>query len=305
MKVVDGHKKENIHFKWTKNLKPIEYIDSNETFRIKIPDSSTDQIKEYFTDDDAKNIDASMLDAAVGPFFVNNAEPGDTLKVTINNLETGNFGWSQTLHNFGLLSEEFSDELIIWEIRNNKIRSRRKNFLEDMSFDARPFLGIIGTAPQSGEFPMIPPQSFGGNMDNRHLKKGSVLYLPVNVSGALISFADPHALQGDGEVTGTAVETSCEAEITVEVIKNTKTDYPRIVSYENDNISGKFVNTMGINNNIYEAAKIAVREMIKYLENRGFKRDEAYILCSIIGNLKISEIVDVPNFVVTLSMPEL
>ena len=305
MKIIDGHKKENIHFKWNKNLEPIEYLDSNETFKIKIPDSSTDQIKEYFTDEDAKKIDVSMLDAAVGPFYVNNAVPGDTLKVTINDINPGNFGWSQTLHNFWLLSGEFSDELIIWEIKNNKIRSMRKNFLENMSFDARPFLGIIGTAPESGEFPMIPPQSFGGNMDNRHLKKGSVLYLPVNVPGALVSFADPHALQGDGEVTGTAVETSCEAEITVEVIKNLKTDYPRIISYENDNISGKFVNTMGIHNNIYEAAKIAVREMIKYLENMGFTGYEAYVLCSIIGNLKISEIVDVPNFVVTMSMPEL
>ncbi len=305
MKIIDGHKKENIHFKWNKNLEPIEYLDSNETFKIKIPDSSTDQIKEYFTDEDAKKIDVSMLDAAVGPFYVNNAVPGDTLKVTINDINPGNFGWSQTLHNFGLLSGEFSDELIIWEIKNNKIRSMRKNFLENMLFDARPFLGIIGTAPESGEFPMIPPQSFGGNMDNKHLKKGSVLYLPVNVPGALVSFADPHALQGDGEVTGTAVETSCEAEITVEVIKNLKTDYPRIISYENDNISGKFVNTMGIHNNIYEAAKIAVREMIKYLENMGFTGYEAYVLCSIIGNLKISEIVDVPNFVVTMSMPEL
>ncbi len=305
MKVIDGHKKENIHFKWNKNLKPIEYIESNETFKIKTPDSSTDQIKEDFNDEDAKNIDVSMLDAAVGPFYVNNAEHGDTLKITINNIDTGSFGWSQTLHNFGLLADEFSDELIIWEIKNNKIKSKRKNFLENMSFDVKPFLGIIGTAPESGEFPMIPPQRFGGNMDNKHLKKGSVLYLPVNASGALVSFADPHALQGDGEVTGTAVETSCDAEITVEVIKNLRTDYPRIISYENENISGRFVNTMGINNNIYEAAKTAVKEMIKYLENKGFKKDEAYILCSIIGNLKISEIVDVPNFVVTMSMPEL
>ena len=289
---------------WSKNLKPVEYIDDNETFKIKIPDSSTNQIKENFSDEDVKNINVSMLDAAVGPVYVNNADPGDTLKITVKDINIGNFGWSQILHNFGLLAEDFQDELIIWEINNSKIKSRRKNFLENFSFDAEPFLGIIGTAPGSGNFPMIPPQKFGGNMDNKYLKKNSTLYLPVNVPGALISFADPHALQGDGEVTGTAVETSCEAEIKIEVIKNIKTEYPKIISYENENRAGKFVNTMGINNNIYDAAKIAVKEMIKTLEDRGFKKDEAYVLCSIIGNLKISEIVDVPNFVVTMSMPE-
>jgi len=305
MKIIDGHKRENIHFEWNNNLKPVEFMENNEMFKIKIPDSSTDQIKEDYNDNDIKNIDTKMLDAAVGPFYINNAEPGDTLKITINDINTGKFGWSQTLHNFGLLSEDFSDELIIWDINNNKIKSRRKNFLENITFDAKPFLGIIGTAPLSGKFPMIPPQSFGGNMDNKHLKKGSILYLPVNVKGALISFADPHALQGDGEVTGTAVETSCEAEIKIEVIKNLKINYPEIISYENENINGKYINTMGIGNDIYNAAKIATKEMIKALKLKGFRDDEAYVLCSITGNLKISEIVDVPNFVVTMSMPDI
>ena len=114
---------------WSKNLKPVEYIDDNETFKIKIPDSSTNQIKENFSDGDVKNIDVSLLDAAIGPVYVNNADPGDTLKITVKDINIGNFGWSQILHNFGLLAEEFQDELIIWEINNNKIKSRRKGFL--------------------------------------------------------------------------------------------------------------------------------------------------------------------------------
>ena len=113
-----------------------------------------------------------------------------------------------------------------------------ENFLNDVTVPLNPFLGIIGTAPEDGEYGMIPPQTFGGNMDNRFLRAGSTLYLPVNVPGALISFSDPHVTQGDGEVCGTAIETSCTAVVTIELIKNKRIKYPRIESTDSMTIWG-------------------------------------------------------------------
>ncbi|MDS0256546.1 acetamidase/formamidase family protein [Thermoplasmatales archaeon AK] len=301
MKTVDGFKDSNIHFKWDPNLSPIEYVDSGSDLVIQIPDSSTKQIKETFQTSDLAGIDNQLFDGAVGPIFVEGAEPGDALKITINKIETGNWAWTAALHDFGLLSNEFQDELVIWKIKDGLAVSKRKGFFDGMTFKTNPFLGIIGTAPASGTFTMIPPQRFGGNMDNRLNRESSVLYLPVNVKGALVSFADPHALQGDGEVCGTAMETSCNCHVKIEVIKGMKINYPRVNA--TDNTSGNFVNTMGIGPDILEAAKDAVREMIGILSDQGYKRVEAYMLCSIMGNLRISEIVDIPNYVVTMSMP--
>ncbi|MEM3676411.1 MAG: acetamidase/formamidase family protein [Thermoplasmataceae archaeon] len=303
MKTVDGFKDSNIHFKWEPNLAPIEYVDSGSEILLKIPDSSTKQIKEGFTTSDLKSINNELFDGAVGPIYVDGAEPGDTLKITIKKIEVANWAWTASLHDFGLLSSEFEDELVIWKIRNGKAQSTRDDFLHGVMLRTNPFLGIIGTAPSSGSYPMIPPQRFGGNMDNKLNRESSVLYLPVNVEGALVSFADPHALQGDGEVCGTAMETSCNCQVKLEVIKGQQVNFPRV--FASENVSGSFINTMGIGPDILEAARESVREMINVLSDQGYTRGEAYILCSILGNLRISEIVDVPNYLVTMSFPVL
>ena len=300
MKVIDGYKEGNIHFKWSPHSSPVAHISPGEKISIKIPDSSTMQIKKDYSTADLAKIDHSRVDAAVGPVYVDGAEKGDTLKIKIESIETGTWGWSAMMKDFGSLSSIFGEKLIIWELHDNKAKSITGDFLNDVAIPLNPFLGIIGTAPEDGEYGMIPPQAFGGNMDNRFLRAGSTLYLPVNVPGALVSFADPHAAQGDGEVCGTAIETSCTAVVTVGLIKNKRIKYPRIESTES--IKSDYIVSMGIGDSMEESAKTAVKEMIDILAEYGFSSEESYILCSVAGNLRISEMVDMPNFVVSLAM---
>lgn len=300
MKVIDGFKNENLHFRWSPANIPVEHVSPGETLTIKIPDSSTKQIQKDFNSEDLKKIDDSKVDAAVGPVYVDGAEKGDTLKIEIKSIEVGTWGWSAIMKDFGALSPEFDDRLVIWDINKTEARCMNKGFLDNVKIPINPFLGIIGTAPGNGEFGMIPPRNFGGNMDNKFLGAGSVLYLPVNVNGALLSFADPHASQGDGEVCGTAIETSCTAVVKVDLIKGKAIKYPRIES--RGNAGTDCIISMGIEDSLEKSAKAAIWEMIGILSEYGFSREEAYILCSVAGNLKISEMVDMPDYVVSMEL---
>ncbi|WMT51882.1 MAG: acetamidase/formamidase family protein [Ferroplasma sp.] len=300
MKILDGYQEKNLHFKWSPENKPVMDIDPGESVIIRIPDSSTMQIKRDFTSSDMKNIDNSRVDAAVGPIYVKGAGPGDVLKVKIEKLTAGNWGWSAIIDNFGVLSNEFQERLVIWNLDKDKAETRDPKFLVGVKIHIEPFLGITGTAPAEGSYGMIPPQKFGGNMDNRFLKEGSVLYLPVNVEGALVSFADPHAAQGDGEVCGTAIETSCEATVNIDLIHGMDIKYPRLESFES--VKSDYIVSMGIGNSMEGAARDAIREMIAILGDHGFSAEEGYILCSVAGKLRISEMVDMPNFVVSMAM---
>lgn len=191
--------------------------------------------------------------------------------------------------------------MVIWDLKNGYTTSRAK-FLKGVHIPPRPFLGVSGTAPSGGEFGMIPHQTFGGNMDNRLLSRGAILTLPVNQTGALLSFADPHGAQGDGEVCGTTIETSAVAVLKVNIQKNTKVGYPSLVSREN--CDGREIVSMGISPYLKGAASTPVMEMIRQLECRGFTSEEGYVLCSVTGNLRISELVNEPNFVVSIVLPE-
>ncbi len=302
MKVINGWDDSNLQSKWSGDLEPIEVVADRDTFIVDIPDSSTKQIREDFNDSSLKTLDSSKFDMAVGPIYVEGAELGDALEVKISKIDTAKWGWSAILRDFGLLKGKFDEKLILWNISNGFVTSARKGFLGGVTIPTRPFLGVIGTAPGSGEFPMIPPQYFGGNMDNRLVGEGSILYLPVNRKGGLVSFADPHASQGDGEVCGTAVETSAKVTVTVRVIKHMKMRHP-IIEGRDDGMD-EVVVTQAFSPDLHKSAVDAVEEMIAFLGGKGFDRDEAYVLCSVAGNLRISEIVDEPNLGVSMVLPK-
>ena len=301
MQTVDGTKEGNVHFKWQPENRPIATVKPGEEFRVIIPDSSTMQIQENFTTKDMPKIDGSKFDGAVGPIYIEGAEPGDALEVDMRSIETGTWGWTAIMKDFGLLKFQFEEELFMWDIKDG-YATARGNALKGVRIPVKPFLGVVGTSPSSGQYGMIPPQAFGGNMDNKLLKQGSKLLLPVNVKGALLSFADPHASQGDGEVCGTAVETSAQVTVVVTLKKKFPLKYPRLHSFEE--ARGRQLVSMGVGPDLYKAAQEAVLDMIGVLKQKGFTENEAFALCSVAGNLRISEIVDEPHFVVSLLMEE-
>lgn len=144
-------------------------------------------------------------------------------------------------------------------------------------------------------------------MDTRHLTRGVTLYLPVEVEGALFSVGDGHAAQGDGEVCGTAIETPMRATVRLSVRKDLRVEEPQFVTAgplaARTNTGRSYV-TDGIGSDIREAARQAVRHMIAHLERAyGLTRTEAYMLCSVAVDLKLCEVVDMPNYVVGAFLP--
>ena len=222
-----------------------------------------------------------------GPIYVEGAQPGDTLEVRILSIEfLHNFGANVFSPGSGVLSDDFPYsklKLLRWAPGATQIE-----FAPGIVLPLAPFFGSIGVAPSplTGRVSSRPPASHGGNLDNKDLVVGSTLYLPVHVPGALLSIGDGHARQGDGEVTGTAVETSLRGTIELRVRKGQRLGWPRAET------PTAYI-AMGLNEDLDEASRIAVREMVDFLvAEKKLSRDDAYMLVSVAGDLHVTQAVD-------------
>jgi len=298
---IDGNRPGSLHYRWSNKLEPIAEVNPGEEFRLAIPDSSGGQIAEDWTTEDMGRIDESKFDGALGPIYVQGAKKGDVLEVEIREISTATWGWTAILSDFGVLKGVFPNRLILWSL-NNGYATSRSDFLKGVRVPLRPFLGVIGTAPRDYEYPMIPPQSFGGNMDNPLLVAGSKLLLPVNVDGALLSFSDPHASQGEGEVCGTAIETRAEVRAIVRIRRDLKLSGPLAIVPEEPAVGPSLV-AMGISCDLKEALRESLKGLTSSAAAYGLKEEEAYVLHSVAGRLSISEAVDEPNYVVSSYLP--
>jgi acetamidase/formamidase len=298
MMEIDGTVPQNIHYKWSKNNKPIAKVQQGEKVRMEIPDCFINQLTENSTLEDLKKIDPASMDGASGPIWVEGAEPGDILEVDIQEIKPGKWGFSMTDEAYGILPGRFHDKLTLWDLHDG-LAVPRSGF-KGIKLPINTFLGIMGVAPADGEFPMLPPQYFGGNIDNKLLTAGAKLYLPVNAPGALFSAADPHAAQGDGESGGTGIETSATVTLSFRVLKGKPIKYPRAIV---ELSSKKCLLAMGITDDLYKAAQLAMEGLIDELERRGIPGGEGYTICSLAADLRISEMVDIPNHVVSMTIP--
>ena len=167
-------------------------------------------------------------------------------------------------------------------------RAGTASFAPGITLKLAPFWGSIGVAPNPlvGRISSGPPGPHAGNLDNKELVAGSTLYIPVQVPGALLSMGDGHAMQGDGEVTLTALETSLRGTVQVTVRRGMALRWPRAET------ATHYI-TMGLHTDLDEAAKLATREMIEFLvTEKQMKRDAAYVLCSIAMDLHVTQLVD-------------
>jgi acetamidase/formamidase len=222
-----------------------------------------------------------------GPVYVEEAQPGDTLEVRILSIEPlHNFGVNVFSPGSGVLSDDFpysAVKLLRWPPGGTQIA-----FAPGIVLPMAPFFGSIGVAPSplTGRVSSRPPASHGGNLDNKDLVAGSVLYLPVHVPGALLSMGDGHARQGDGEVTGTAVETSLRGTVELNLRKGQRLRWPRAET------PTAYV-AMGLHEDLDEASRMAVREMVDFLvAEKKLSRDDAYMLVSVAGDLHVTQAVD-------------
>jgi acetamidase/formamidase len=222
-----------------------------------------------------------------GPIWVEGAEPGDVLEIKILDFEFLHpYGVSGFIPGNGTLPEDFP--YTYFKLVRLNARAGTAEFAPGITLKLAPFFGSIGVAPSPlvGRISSGPPGSHTGNLDNKDLVAGSTLYVPVHVPGALLSAGDGHAMQGDGEVTLTALETSLRGTIQVTLRKGKRLLWPRAETPTH------YI-AMGLHTDLDEAARLATREMVEFLvSEKRMGRDDAYVLCSLAMDLHVTQLVD-------------
>lgn len=239
-----------------------------------------------------------------GPFYIEDAEPGDTLAVKILDLQVdGNQGVGATAPGFGALNSTNYTPMLnpplpekIWYYPIDHAGNTATFHALDSNFSVKiplhPFFGCIGVAPAGGEArSSIVPAEFGGNMDAPEASVGNIIYFPVNVAGALLYMGDGHAAMGDGEIAGTAIEVPLRARVQVRVIKGQKIHWPR---FEND----ESIMAVGAYRPLDDALRIAFTELVGWMHSDyGLSELDSYELLSKVARIHLDEMVD-PNYVV-------
>ena len=230
--------------------------------------------------DSLAGLDLGVCDPLTGPVFVETAEPGDALAVSIEHIELIGAGAHGIIPDFGILDWK-SLPLHFFTPSDGKI-----TWLRGIEIPVRPSLGAIGVSPAEGPIPSIYPGDHGGNMDTKYACAGSTIYFPVFHPGGGLVMGDCHQLQSDGELCGVAPETDAEVTLTVDVIKNAQLKRPRILAAE------RFM-TIASAETLEAAVKLATRDAIDMLvAEKGFEEDEAYLLLAIKADIEICQVVD-------------
>ena len=297
------------HYGWDNSIPPTLTVAPGDSVEFEVVDASGGQIGPSSDVAAVAALDFGKSNPVTGPVYVDGAEPGDALKVTIETFQPSGWGWTAIIPGFGLLADQFTEAALnIWKYEADGLTPAL--YGPGGRVPLKPFCGTIGVAPgEAGLHSIVPPRRVGGNMDIRDLSAGTELYLPIEVAGALFSVGDTHAAQGDGEVCGTAIESPMSVALTFDPIKGADLAFPRYdtagpVSRHFDE-KGYHVTT-GIGSDLMQGAKDAVSGMIDLLGTlHGLAAAEAYMLCSVCADLRISEIVDQPNWVVSLYFPKI
>ncbi len=294
------------HFGWNNALPPAEIVAPGSKILFHCLDSSAGQFSAASTVADVPRLDFNKVNPVSGPIHVDGAMPGDALKITIDSFAPSGWGWTANIPGFGLLADQFPDPALhVWTYDAALSPALYGKFGR---VPLKPFAGTIGNAPAApGLHSVVPPRRVGGNLDIRDLAAGTILYLPVEVAGALFSVGDTHAAQGDGEVCGTAIESPMDVVLTLDLVKGANLRTPRFTTpgpvTRHLDAKGYEVTT-GIGPDLMAGARDAVSGMIDLLcAQHGMNAVEAYMLASTCGDLRISEIVDMPNWVVSFYFP--
>lgn len=232
------------------------------------------------------------VNPATGPITVQNARPGDTLKVEILSIEVGDRATMTTHPDFGALPGTVEERTRLVPIRDGKA-----HFSDTIAIDIRPMIGVIGTAPATDSVPTGEPRQHGGNMDTKEIVAGSTLYLPVEVEGANLALGDVHAVMGDGEVAVCGAEIAAEVKIRVTVLEGRPLPLPFLDS-------GDSVYTISSEPELADAVTESTRMMRDWFaESSDLDKTDALMLLSLAGDTQISQIVD-PRMTARFRLPK-
>lgn len=277
MKVI---KKDSFIYAMDKDANPVVEVCPGEIVVFETIDAFGSQIK---TEADLfESADWSTVNPATGPIAVKGAQPGDVLVVDILDIEVDPVGIMVTVPGMGALGHIIEES----ETKIVKIENGFAHFNEDIRLPIDPMIGVIGCAPAGDPIPNGTPDHHGGNMDTKEIKKGSRVYLPVNVEGALLAMGDMHAVMADGEVAISGVEVCGKATVRVDVIKNKKLATPVVESKD-------YWFVIGTGADLDKAVLYTLDQTYEFLSARlPLSKNDVCMLMSVICDLQISQIVD-------------
>lgn len=295
---------ERLHFVWDNSLEPVLRIAPGDTVTFQTWDSSGHEIKRTFTDQDAagRKPRPGRGHALTGPVAIDGARPGQTLVIEVQQVTPAAWGFTTFSPGRGLLPDDFPTAHIrIWDLEDGETARG----LEGVRIPLAPFCGVMGVAlAEPGEHRTSPPRRVGGNMDVRQLTAGSTLYLPIEVDHALFSVGDAHGAQGDGEVCITAIEMDSVTRLRFS-LSDVPIREPQLrLDRPPTTIGGAYHGCTAHAPDLMLAAQNATRWLIEWLcREVHLSAEDAYILASVTAELRISQVVDAPNWTVTAFFP--
>ena len=288
--------KKNLHGSFSKDYEPILTIDSGDTVQLKTLDiqwgysASKHEEREIFK---SRVNEETPKHPMIGPIAIRNAKPGMVLEVRVNEMVPGWYGrnWAGGIQNWqneklGLVDAEKLE--VDWELEATTMTGSAKIGGQTFHVGLSPFMGLLGVAPEEeGVHSTSPPRYCGGNIDCKELVRGSSLFLPISVEGALFSVGDGHALQGDGESSGTAIECPMDlVDLTLSVRDDMQLKNPIA------NTPAGWI-TFGFNEDLNEAAAVALDEMVMLMQQfYGIEKVEAMALASVAVDLRVTQVVN-------------
>lgn len=293
--------------RWNRDHAPRLTVAPGDTVTFQCADSSGGQVTPGWTASDFKaRFDPLRIHSLTGPVAIDGAEPGDQLEIKIEAYQHHGWAWTSLIPGLGLLAEDFPENhLFIWTLDGDRTRS-----FPGVTLDLHPFAGIIGVQrAESGEFRTRAPGAFGGNMDVRQLTAGTTLFLPVSTPGAGVLVGDCHAAQGDGEVCINGMEAAMDVTLTFHLRKRVPLAGPYAVfpgGFASPRYATKpwhlFIESDA---DALTACRRVVRRAIAFIVERlGVTPAMAYTLCSVVLDLKVSQLVNVPTVTITAALPE-
>ena len=290
---------------WDNTLPPRVTIASGDTVVFETLEASANQFTPDSDSSAVASLDFDLIHPLTGPVAVEGAEPGDTLEVEILDLQHKGWGWNAVIPGFGLLPDDFPNPYL----HHYRMEGQQCIFRPDILIPYEPFCGVMGVGPEEvGRLDTIPPRANGGNIDIRHLTPGSRVFFPILTPGALFSCGDCHSAQGDGEVNGSGIETPMTVTLRFHLHKNSHTKELRFITPSSRRLTvtdlGGYYVTTAHGPDLFVDAQNAIRYMIDYLATEyKMSPEQAYCLCGAAVDLKISEIVDAPNWIVSAYLP--
>jgi acetamidase/formamidase len=293
------------HAFWDNSYPARLRIQPGDTVVFETLEASAGQVGPDSPSEVVGNLNFDVIHPLTGPVYVEGAEPGDALVVDIVSIKHKGWGWNAVIPGFGLLAEDFTEPYL----HHYKLGETTCEFRSDIHIPYEPFCGVMGVGPrEAGRFTTIPPRENAGNIDIRHLTPGSRAFFPVLVPGALFSCGDCHSAQGDGEVNGTGIETKMSVTLTFNLQKNANIPELRFITPPGKKLTvadeGGYYVVTAHGPDLFKDTQQAIRYMIDYLSSEhNMTREQAYCLCGAAVDLKISEVVDAPNWIVSAYLP--